>query len=62
MKSVYASNMLNFRDDLINKCIYNTQYLFSDVSLIARTYLTVFTDRFLVKLSIPDQEANKKVR
>ena len=62
MKNVYASNMLNFRDETINKSTFNTQYLFSDCALVARNYLTAFTDRFLVKLAIPDQDANKKVR
>ena len=52
--------MLDFKDETINKFIYNSQYLFSDFSLTSRSHLSLFSERFLVKLQIPEQDLTKK--
>lgn len=52
--------MLDFKDEIINKSIYNSQYLFSDFALASRSYINLFSDRFLIKLQIPEMDSNKK--
>jgi hypothetical protein len=52
--------LLDFKDEAINKFTYNSQYLFSDFSLTSRSHINLFSERFLVKLQIPEQDLTKK--
>lgn len=57
---IYATKKLDFKDEILNKSVFHTHYLFSDLSLTARNYLLTFSDRFLTKFSIPDYDSAKR--
>lgn len=58
---LYSTKKLDFKDEIINRSTFHSQYLFSDCALTARNYLIVFAERFMSKLSIPENEPAKKV-
>ena len=60
-KAVYNTSKLDLKDELINRSAFHTQYLFSDLVLTARNYLVIFSERFLIKMLIPDMEPAKKI-
>jgi hypothetical protein len=59
--SVYGTVKFDFKEDLLNKFIVHSQFLFSDLTLASRNYLVTFSDRFLTKFSIPENEMKKNV-
>ena len=59
--NVYVTSRLDFKDEMINKFTVHSQYLFSDCALTSRNYLLTFSDRFLTKLSMPENDLKKNV-
>ena len=59
--SVYETLKLDYRDEAINKFTLHAHYLFSDCVLTSRNYLLTFSDRFLTKFTIPENEWKKSV-
>lgn len=57
---IYATRRLDLKDEIINKFILNSNYLFSDCVLTSRNYLLALTDRFLTKFLIPENDHAKK--
>lgn len=59
-EKLYHTKKLDLKDEVISRSAYYTQYLFSDLALSSRNYLVTFTERYLIKLTIPEYDANKK--
>ncbi|CAF0746511.1 unnamed protein product [Brachionus calyciflorus] len=57
---IYASKKLDFKDEIINKNIIHSHYLFSDMILTSKNYFVLFCDRFLAKFVILENETSKK--
>jgi hypothetical protein len=57
---MYQTIRLDFKEDMIGKTVFHSQYLFSDCVLTARSYLLIFAEKFLIKYTIPDTEPTKK--
>lgn len=57
---LYATSKLDFKEEAISRLAFHSQYLFSDLAFSARNYVTVFCERFLIKLGIPEMEPVKK--
>ena len=60
-ESIYETLKLDFKDDAINKFTLYSQYLFSECVLTGRNYLLTFSERFLTKFTIPENETKKNV-
>ncbi len=60
-ETVYETLKLDFKDDAINKFTVYSHYLFSECCLTGRNYLLTFSDRFLTKFTIPENETKKNV-
>jgi hypothetical protein len=60
-KPYFNDKKLNFKDDILNKVIYSSNYLYNGLCFVGRIHYVAFVDRVLCKFLIPEIDPNKKV-
>lgn len=48
----------DLKDEVMSKVVAYSSYLFSDIVLTARNYVLAYADRFLLKMSLPEQSTS----
>jgi hypothetical protein len=52
---------LDFKDEVVNKFIYHSNYPIADFCFLSRSYVIAFVGRFICKFSLPEIDLTKKV-